>query len=108
MDEPATTVTPATEPATTVTPTTLPSETCGGPGWRRVAFINMTDLNQDCPQELSLEDYSFRSCGRGDTSGSCFSVTFPDHGPQYHQVCGRVIAYRWGGTNAFFGYHEGG
>ena len=107
--EPATIVTPTTEPATTITPTTLPSETCGGPGWRRVAFINMTDPNQDCPQGLNLTNYSIRSCGRGGPGGGqCYSVTFPVSGPQYHQVCGRVTAYRWGVNNAFFGYHERG
>ena len=94
------------EPATIVTPTTHPSETCGGPGWRRIAFINMTDSNQDCPQGLSLTSYSIRSCGRGHTgSSACSSTTFPVTVPQYSQVCGRVTAYRWGSNNAFYGYH---
>ena len=106
--EQATTITPTTEPEspTVITPTTLPSEVCGGPGWRRVAFINMTDLNQNCPQGLNLTTYSIRSCGRGHTGrGDCSSVTFPVDGPQYNQVCGRVLAYRWGLTYAFLGYH---
>ena len=91
------------------TTSTSPSEMCGGPGWRRVAFINMTDPNQDCPQGLSLTGYSIRSCGRrGTSTGKCYSVTFPVHGPQYHQVCGRITAYRWGGNNVFFGYHQQG
>ena len=108
--EPATTITQTTEPVITIsgTPTTLPSETCGGPGWRRVAFINMTDLNQDCPQGLSLTDYSIRSCGRTHTGWwNCSSATFPVDGPQYSQVCGRVTAYRWGNNNAFYGYQLG-
>ena len=37
---------------------TLPTEMCGGPGWGRVAFIDITDQNEDCPQELNLFDYS--------------------------------------------------
>ena len=100
-------VTPTTEPMTTSTPTTNPSETCGGPGWRRVAYINMIDPNQDCPQGLSLTDYSIRSCGRTHTGhNSCSqSVMFPIDGPQYSQVCGRVTAYRWGQNYAFLGYH---
>ena len=108
-NEPATTIIPTTELASTDTPTTITSgrsETCGGPGWRRVAFINMTDPNQDCPQGLSLTDYSIRSCGRGGPGhDECYSVTFPVDGPQYTHVCGRVTAYRWGGNNGFFGYH---
>ena len=104
---PMTTDPPTTEPATTVTPTTLPSETCGGQGWRRVAFINMTDPNQDCPQGLSLSDYSIRSCQRAQSSG-CSSTTFPIDGSQYSQVCGRAIAYRWGEHHAFYGHHQFG
>ena len=103
--EPATTVTPTTE--ATNAPTNLPSDVCGGPGWRRVAFINMTDPNQDCPQGLNLTDYSIRSCGRAHSEGNCSSpLVFPVNGSQYSQVCGRVTAYRWGATGAFVGYNS--
>ena len=107
QSESATMVTPTAEPATVVTPTTFSSETYyGGLGWRRVAFINMSDSNQDCPQGLNLTGYSIRSCGRAHTPGhSCSSVTFPVGGRQYSQVFGRVTAYRRGQNNAFFGYH---
>ena len=110
--EPAIVTTPTTEPATqptVTTPTTPPSEVCGGPGWRRVAFINMTDPNQNCPQGLSLTSYSIRSCGRGNIEGgSCSSVVFSVNSLQYSQVCGRVTAYRWGWNHAFHGYHRVG
>ena len=108
--KPATTVTQTTQPATTITPTTLPpEETCGGPGWRRVAFIDMTDPNQDCPQGLNLTDYSIRSCGRAHPGNTdCSSVTFPVDGLQYSQVCGRATAYRWGRNYAFFSYNSAG
>ena len=66
----------------------------------------MTDPNQDCPQGLSLTDYSIRSCGRVHTGNTdCSSVTFPVDGPQYSQVCGRATAYRWGENYAFHSYH---
>ena len=86
--------------------TTLPSETCGGPGWRRVAFLNMTDPNQNCPQGLSLTEYSIRSCGRhpGTSVGRCSSATFHVNNLQYRQLCGRAIAYRWGWNVAFHGH----
>ena len=94
------------EPATTVA---LHSKSCVGPGWRRVAFINMTDPNQDCPQGLSLTDYSIRSCGRGYTGPYiCSSVIFPVDGLRYSQVCGRATAYRWGINAGFYGYNLGG
>ena len=107
--EPATGVMSSTEPATTIEATTESPEVCGGPGWRRVAFLNMTDPKQNCPQGLNLTDYSIRSCGRGHTGYiDCSSVTFPVDGPQYSQVCGRAIAHRWGRIYAFYGYHSGG
>ena len=41
--------------------------TCNGtPGWRRVAFINMTDTSYNCPTGLNLTSYSKRTCGRSD------------------------------------------
>ena len=107
--EPVTTITKTTEPVITIIPTTFPSETCGGPGWRRVAFINMTDPNQDCPQGLSLTGYSIRSCGRVHTGiFGCSSVTFPVDGPQYSHVCGRATGYRWGRNYAFYSHHTHG
>ncbi len=86
------------------------SDTCGGPGWTRVAYINMTDPNQQCPQGLQLTDYSIRSCGRPPTSSAsvCSSVMFPVGGVQYRQVCGRAISYRFGHNYAFWGYHAAG
>ena len=45
-------------------PPVPPSETCGGLGWRKVAFIDMRNARQNCPQRLTLIDYSKRSCGR--------------------------------------------
>ena len=93
--------TPApTEPGTTVAPTTLPS--CGGPGWRNIAFIDMTDPNQECPKGLKLTAYSPRTCGRANND-HCSSVSFPvDY--RYTQVCGRVTAYQIMLTFGFYGW----
>ena len=68
----------------------------------------MTDSNQDCPQGLSLTDYSIRSCGRAHSgeNGSS-SVSFPDPAQFiYNRVCGRVTAYRWSHTGAFSEYYR--
>ena len=106
-DVPETTVPVPTVPTTTATPTTLPSETCGGPGWRRIAFLNMTNPNQTCPQGLSPTDFSIRSCKREQSSGSgCSSTTFSVGGLQYSQVCGRATAYRWGTHRGFYSHHQ--
>ncbi|XP_064388145.1 uncharacterized protein LOC135336313 [Halichondria panicea] len=84
---------PPTTGAVTTQPTSVPSERCGGPGWRKVAFIDMTNTSQNCPQGLTLTGYSKRSCGRTHTNPySCSSVTFPVGGGQYSRVCGRAKA----------------
>ena len=86
---------------------TIPSERCGGPGWRKVAFIDMTNTSQDCPQGLNLTGYSKRSCGRTHTNEqACSSVTFPVGGGQYSRVCGRAKAYHWGDLGSFCGYNR--
>ncbi len=85
-----------------------PSERCGGPGWRKVAFIDMTNTSQNCPQGLTLTGYSKRSCGRTHTNAlDCSSViTFPVGGGQYSRVCGRAKAYHWGNMHSFVGYNR--
>ena len=95
--------TPTTAPPTTTATSSL--EACGGPGWRRVAYIDMTDPNQNCPQGLNLTRHSIRSCGRTHMKClNCSSVTFPVDGTQYTRVCGRATAYRWGDNFAFAGH----
>ena len=80
------------------------SYTCNGtPGWRRVAYINMTDTNYNCPTGLNLTSYSKRTCGRSHTnSGGCSSTTFTVGGLPYSRVCGRIKGYQFGATSAFY------
>ena len=79
--------------------------TCKGtPGWRRVAFINMTDTSNNCPTGLRLTSYSTRTCGRSHASAGCSSTTFSVGGLPYSQVCGRIRGYQFGATNAFYDY----
>ena len=86
---------------------TIPSEVCGGLGWRKVVFIDLTDTGQNCPQGLNLTGYSKRSCGRTHTGQrNCSSVTFPVGGGQYSRVCGRAKAYHYGLLHSFYGYHH--
>ena len=73
-------------------------------GGRRIAYLDMTDPNQQCPpnwQEISTS--GVRSCARINSAGaSCDSVSYPNTGGNsYSQVCGRVIGYQYCSTDAF-------
>ena len=89
--------------------TSGPIHTCNGtPGWRRVAFINMTNTSYSCPTGLNLTSYSKRTCGRSHTSlGGCSSTTFCVGGLPYSRVCGRIRGYQFGSTGAFYYYTQG-
>ena len=74
--------------------------TCGGSGeWSRIAYFDMNDSTQQCPSNWSLITSPVRGCGR--RTSSCNSAIFPANGQTYSHVCGRVIAYQRGSTNAF-------
>ena len=68
---------------------------CGGSGWRRVAFLDMADPDQTCPEQWRLyERGTARACGRQETfSPSCDSVYFSPGETAYTQVCGRITGY---------------
>ena len=81
---------------------------CGGPGWRRVGYLDMTDPSQSCPSGLALKNYSqgLRSCGRATSNTGCWSTFYNTGGSQYSRVCGRVRGYQFGTTSAFYGANE--
>ena len=83
---------------------TGPIHTCNGtPGWRRVAFINMTDTSYNCPTGLNLTSYSKRTCGRSHvTRTGCSSTSFSVEGLPYSCVCGRIRGYQFGAPSAFY------
>ena len=83
--------------------------TCGGTGgWRRAVYLDMTDSSTTCPSGWQLTGYSKRSCGRVSTGiYTCDSATFPVSGGEYTRVCGRIKAYQWGATLAFYSYYHG-
>ena len=78
---------------------------CGSTGgWMRVVNINMTNPNQQCPTGFNTQTER-RSCGRGTTGDvGCLSTTFPVNGVEYSKVCGRIIGYQSGTTDAFDPY----
>ena len=74
-----------------------------GEGWTRIAFLNMSDPSEQCPSGFGLyQSNGVRACGRPATEGtfSCVSTMFPSNGQVYSQVCGRVVGYQRGTTDA--------
>ena len=72
---------------------------CGGSGWRRVAYLNMSDPSQQCPSAWREITTPHRVCGT--TSSGCQGVTYSTGSVQYDQVCGRIISYQFGSPDAF-------
>ena len=73
---------------------------CGGGGWTKIASVNMAQHSQECPD--GLKEYTssnVRVCGRkGD---GCSSAYFSSHDIKYSEVCGRVVGFQYGSTDAF-------
>ena len=65
-------------------------------GWTRVANLNMTDQNQQCPGAWMLQNYTTepRRLCRNCIRYGCLSATFNTYGIHYGQVCGRIILPR--------------
>ena len=74
---------------------------CGGSiGWRRVAYLNMSDPSQQCPSVWQEITTPHRTCGRKSTRPSCEGLTYST-GEQYDQVCGKIIGYQLSTPDAF-------
>ena len=73
----------------------LQNFSCGGSfGWRRAAYLDMSDPSQPCP-------YVWRRSIS--SSGSCEGLIYSTGSAQYNQVCGRIIGYQLGNTDGFLG-----
>ena len=80
----------------------LQAFSCGGSNdWRRVAYLNMSDPSQQCPSVWQEITTQHRVCGRKSTRASCEGLTYSTGGEQYDQVCGRIIGYQLGTSDAF-------
>ena len=90
-----------TELQDTVFPSLLLSE-----GWTRVAYLNMTDPSHQCPTGWETYTTPKRTCGRNSNTESCRSVLYPTNGVSYSHVCGRIIAYQFCVTIAFYNYNN--
>ena len=97
---------PSTEPSTE--PPTEPPSPCEGTGWKRVAYLNMTDPGASCPHAWKLHTFDDkRVCGKLNSAPkSCDPTTFSVGKEEYSQVCGMIKAYQFEkplGFKTYFG-----
>jgi len=74
----------------------------GSTGWRRVAYLNMSNPTQQCPSVWQEIATPHRVCGKR-AGGGCEGLTYSTGSEQYDQVCGRIIGYQSGTPDAFHG-----
>ena len=84
---------------------------CGGikGGWTRVAYLDTTN-GSACPSswsKITIPGTSTDVCRSGDSSG-CYSAYYSTLGVSFSKICGRVIAYQKGSTDAFYPTNGGG
>ena len=77
-------------------------------GWTRVAYLDMTDSNHQCPPAWREISTPKRTCGRTNQTlsggGGCSTVRFNSNGITYSRVCGRITAYQYAHPDAFGPY----
>ena len=76
-----------------------------GGGWMRVANLNMSDTDEECPHEMVVNDDP-RSCSRRLAPGGCVSAFYSSYFMQYSRVCGRVTGYQDRSPDAFRPYYD--
>ena len=83
--------------ANIITNNTYTIPACGGSGWRQVAYFNMTDPAQNCPEQwMLIEQDALRACGRQESGqASCDSLLLPYDGDNYTEVCGKIRGYQY-------------
>ena len=80
----------------------LQSYSCGGSfGWRRVAYLNMSDPFEQCPSVWQEITTPHRVCRKRSNTGGCEGLNYTTGNEQYDQMCGRIIGYQLGNTDAF-------
>ena len=81
------------------------ARSCGGitGGWMRVAELDMRNSSQHCPSGLTQRnDPGLRTCVKSTQSRGCSSLdNFAPSNIYYSKVCGKIIAYQFGTTDAF-------
>ena len=76
----------------------------GSKGWMRVAYLDMTDHNQQCPSQFKLVTSPRRLCGKKTDASGCESKLLETYNIQYSKVAGRAIGYPVSSADAFTRY----
>jgi hypothetical protein len=77
---------------------------CGGVtgGWTRVVDVDFNDSSNACPSGFREDIDSVRTCVKGaDAITGCTSIEYSASHLTYSSVCGKMIAYQAGTTEAF-------
>ena len=74
----------------------------------KIVSVNMTTSDGTCPPGLRALQNPKPRCARHNDSPGCSSVVLPVQGVEYSQVCGRIIGYQQGHTDAFGTVHHYG
>ena len=81
----------------------MEDDICGVGGLTRVAYINMTEPNAQCPYPLSETTESGKRICYSPTNGATFSsVEYDTHSVKYNFVCGRAVGITY---NAPWGFY---
>ena len=71
--------------------------------WMRIAYLNMSDPSEQCPDGWREVQSPIRTCRRKFNT-SINSAIFLSYGIPYSKVCGRINAYQFGTPEGFLGY----
>ena len=69
--------------------------------WTRIGYLNMNESLHNCPPNwLEYTKSGMRTCRRRSSGASCDSVIIPSMNIPYSEICGRVVGYQYGSTEA--------
>lgn len=74
---------------------------CSAGGWRRIAYLDMSDDSMQCPHGLDLLASPVRTCERRQSEYGYVSAFYSANNIPYSEVCGRILAYQVGSPDAF-------
>ncbi len=73
----------------------------------RVASFDFSNTSHSCPSGLELATDIKRRCVMPSDGAGCASTMYDVHGIPYQRVCGKVIGYQKGSTDAFANFIHG-